>query len=343
MNRYSHLHKKVPFNDYPYYRPVWRKGVLILLAAAFIPPLLIGGAIAYYALTFSGASTLEMLRAQLVAHQRAVVVVAALFFVCAVILVATVLSTTGRLVALLESKGQSVRMLDKQLRRTSYLSASMELSLGFFEELKDILANIDVAAKCLAADCADPGSAENRDTIAQITREASRGHQLIQKFLRFVHADAPVVGDVDLNGLLDDLLAFLHKELERRGIRVVRDYRQPLPTVRSDRAKLRQVFQNLLLNAMAALEKGGQIELETRESGACVTATVRDDGPGIAAADQEKIFEPFFTTKPQGTGLGLPICRSILASLEGTLRVESSPGQGAAFTVDLPCRMRAQG
>jgi two-component system NtrC family sensor kinase len=343
MNRYTHLHKKIQPNDYPYYRPVWRKVVLILLAAAFIPPLLIGGAIAYYAMTSSGASTVAMLREQLVAHQRAAVVVAALFFVCAVILVATVLSTTGRLVALLESKGQSVRMLDKQLRRTSYLSASMELSLGFFEELKDILANIDVAAKCLAAGGADASSSENRETIAQLTREASRGHQLIQKFLRFVRVDAPVVDDVDLNGLLDDLLAFLHKELERRGIQVVRDYREPLPIVRSDRSKLRQVFQNLLLNAMAALEKGGRIELKTRESSARVTVTVGDDGPGIAATDQEKIFEPFFTTKPQGTGLGLSICRSILDPLEGTLRVESQPGQGAAFTVELPCRMRAQG
>ena len=186
MNRYAYLHKQRKPNDYPYYRPVWRKVVLILLAAAFVPPILIGGAIAYYALTFSGASTAAMLHAQLVAHQRAVVVVAALFFVCAVILVATVLSTTGRLIALLEAKGQSMRMLDKQLRRTSYLSASMELSLGFFEELKDILANIDAAAQCLAPRENDPMSPENRETVAQITREASRGHLLIQKFLRFV-------------------------------------------------------------------------------------------------------------------------------------------------------------
>ncbi len=343
MNRYAYLHKKSQPNDYPYYRPVWRKVVLILLAAAFIPPILIGGAIAYYALTSSGASTLSMLQAQLVAHQRAVVVLAALFFVCAVILVATVLSTTGRLVALLESKGQSVRLLDKQLRRTSYLSASMELSLGFFEELKDILANIDMAAKCLLGHDAGPTSADHGETVAQITREASRGHQLIQKFLRFVRVDAPVVGEVDLNALLDDLLAFLHKELERRGIHIVRDYQDPPAIVRSDKSKLRQVFQNLLLNAMAALEKGGRIELKTRETDSRVTVTVRDDGPGIAAAEQEKIFEPFYTTKSQGTGLGLSICRAILDPLEGTLRVDSQPGQGAAFTVELPCRMRAQG
>jgi signal transduction histidine kinase len=343
MNRYAYLHKKSKPNDYPYYRPVWRKVVLILLTAAFIPPILIGGAIAYYALTFSGASTLEMLHTQLMAHQRAVVVVVALFFVCGVILVATVLATTGRLVALLEAKGRSVRMLDKQLRRTSYLSASMELSLGFFEELKDILANIDAAAQCLAPRESDPMSSEGRETVAQITREASRGHLLIQKFLRFVRVDEPIVSDVDLNALLDDLLAFLHKELARRDLQVARDYQAPLAAVRSDKSKLRQVFQNLLLNAMAALEKGGRIELQTRCADDRVTVAIRDDGPGIAAVDQEKIFEPFYTTKPQGTGLGLPISRTILDSLEGTLRVDSQPGQGAAFIVELPCRMRAQG
>jgi two-component system NtrC family sensor kinase len=219
----------------------------------------------------------------------------------------------------------------------------MELALGFFEELKDILANIDTAAQCLAPQENDPMSSENRETVAQIDREASRGHLLIQKFLRFVRIDEPIVNDVDLNALLDDLLAFLHKELERRDIRVVRDYQAPLAAVRSDKSKLRQVFQNLLLNAVAALEKGGCIELRTRCADARVTVAIRDNGPGIAPADQEKIFEPFYTTKPQGTGLGLPISRTILDPLEGTLRVDSQAGQGAAFIVELPCRMRTQG
>ncbi len=343
MNRYAHLYRKGQPNDYPYYRPVWRKAVLILLTAAFVPPLLIGGAIAFYAMTAGGTPTLALLHTQLVAHQRAAVVVAALFFVCVVILTATVLSTTGRLVALLEAKGRSVRMLDKQLRRTSYLAASMELSLGFFEELKDILANIDMAAQCLAAQTGDPAPSEPCETVDQITREASRGHLLIQRFLHFVRNDEPIVSEVDLNALLGDLLAFLKKELERRSIRVVCDYQVPLDPVRSDRSKLRQVFQNLLLNAMAALEKGGCIELVTRCVDARVMVSIRDDGPGIAAADQEKIFEPFYTTKSQGTGLGLPICRTLLDPLEGTLRVDSQPGQGAAFIVELPCRMRVQG
>ncbi|MFZ1987041.1 MAG: HAMP domain-containing sensor histidine kinase [Desulfatitalea sp.] len=344
MTKYpSASFKKVQPNDYPYYRPVWLKAVLTLLAVVFIPMIVIVGVIAYYVFEKLEAHTLEALSAQVAAHHQAIVMVIVFFFVSAVIIVAAVLATTGRLIARLESKGQSLRLLDQQLRRTSYLSSSMELSLGFYEELKDILANIDVSAKWLAGhDMAGP-SPDSRETLAQITREASRGHLLIDKFLQFVRADEPIVSEVQLGALLDDLLAFLHKELERSSIQVIRDYGEPLAAVRSDQGKLRQVFQSLLLNAVAALNKGGQIHLAVHADAERLTVTIRDNGPGIAAGDQAKIFEPFFTTKPQGTGLGLPICRAILNQLEGTLRVDSQPGQGATFTVELPCRIGAQG
>jgi two-component system, NtrC family, sensor kinase len=343
MTKYAYAFKKVQPNDYPYYRPVWLKAVLALLAVVFIPMIVIASVISYYILEKLEAHTLEALSAQAAAHHQAIVMVIVFFFVSAVIIVATVLVTTGRLIARLEVKGQSLRLLDKQLRRTSYLSSSMELSLGFYEELKDILANIDISAKWLAGHGMAGPSPDSSETVAQITREASRGHLLIGKFLQFVRADEPIVSEVQLNTLLDDLLGFLHKALERCNIQVIRDYGEPLAAVRSDQGKLRQVFQGLLLNAVAALDKGGQIHLVTRADAEYLTVAIRDNGPGIAADDQAKIFEPFFTTKPQGTGLGLPICQAIINQLEGTLRVDSTPGQGATFTVVLPCRIGAQG
>jgi two-component system NtrC family sensor kinase len=343
MTKYFFAFKKIQPGDYPYYRPLWLKAVLTLLAVVFIPIIILIGVITFFLLEKLEAQSLDALRGLWVAHQQAIVMVIAFFFVSAVIIAATVLSTTGRLVGLLESKGQALRLLDKQLRRTSHLSSSMELALGFLEELKDILANIDMSAQWLANHDTHGGFKENRETVAQITQEASRGHRLVNKFLQFVRADEPIVSEMDLNALLDDLLSFLHQELKHRNIEVVRDYEQPLVVVRSDRGKLRQVFQNLLLNAMAALTQGGQIQLSTRVEAGRIRVAVRDNGPGIPGADHAKIFEPFYTTKPQATGLGLTICRAILDPLEGTLRVDSQPGQGATFTVELPGRMRAQG
>jgi two-component system, NtrC family, sensor kinase len=260
-----------------------------------------------------------------------------------IVVIGTVLWTTGKLISMLEAKGQSLRLLDKQLRRTSYLSSSMELSMGFFAEIKDLLANIDLSVQWLTRQGPGDDPSEKRETVALIAGEATRGHALVEKFMQFVRADDPVVTDVPVNELLDDLLSFLHKELVQRDIRIVHEYREPRLLIRSDRSKLRQIFQNLLLNAMAALDQGGQIRVVTRCNADRFYLDISDNGPGIAPADQARIFEPLFTTKTQGTGLGLTICVTILDQLGGKISVDSQPGQGATFTVELPCRISAQG
>lgn len=274
---------------------------------------------------------------------RARLAVIITFCVGAVLIAVTVLLTTGSLVGLLEAKGRNLRILDNQLRRTSYLSSSMELSMGFFEEVKDVLSNIDASVQWLEDHDRVKTAPDLKETLAQIALQTSRGHVLFDKFAQFVRSEDPVVADVRVNELLDDLMAFLNKELERRSIVVTREYQASLPPLRSDRAKLRQVFQNLILNAVAALEQGGQIRLITRTDDDHILVVVGDNGPGIAAADQTRIFEPLFTTKPQGTGLGLTICKTILDQLGGSISVDSLPGRGAAFTVKLPGRISVPG
>ena len=265
------------------------------------------------------------------------------FVVGAFLIAATILLTTGNLVRLLEAKGQDLRVLDKQLRRTSFLSSSMELSMGFFEKVKDILSNIDISVQWLSGHAPGDNEPESKETVNQIALEASRGHQLIDKFMMFVRYEDPIITDVQVHELLNDLLSFLEKELQRRHIDVARDYHKALTPLRSDWGKLRQVFQNLILNAMAALNQGGKIRLITKATEDGIMVIVNDNGPGIPAADHEKIFEPLFTTKPQGTGLGLPICRTILDQIGGTITLDTRPGQGASFTVKLPNRINALG
>jgi two-component system NtrC family sensor kinase len=262
------------------------------------------------------------------------------FILGSILIAATVLFTTGSLVRRLEAKGRRLGFLYSQLRRTSHQSASLELARGFFEEIKDIFANIDLSAKYLS-DLRPTGDIPDLKTpLAQIAGEASRGHGLIDRFSGFVRDEDPVVSDVQVNALLDDLAAFLHRELARRGIEVVRDYQEALPPVRSDRGKLRQVLQNLFLNAVAALENGGRLHLKTRSHGGHITVVVGDNGPGIPPGDLERIFEPLYTTHPRSAGLGLPICRTILHQLGGSISVGSGARGGSEFTVRLPDRMR---
>ncbi len=132
------------------------------------------------------------------------------------------------------------------------------------------------------------------------------------------------------------MVELVDKELRFNNIRLVRNYEDSLPAIRSDPAGLRQVFQNLILNAVAAIQTNGEISLTTRRQADNVVVAVADSGPGIAAEHLAKIFEPLFTTKPGGTGLGLPICADILKRLGGRIAVHNPPEGGACFVVSLP-------
>ncbi len=255
------------------------------------------------------------------------------------LIVSTVLLTTGNLVRLLEAKGRRLRVLDEQLRRSSYLSATLELSMGFFEEIKDILSNIDASVKWLTGRGPETGPSELTESVSQIAGEASRAHQLVEKFSIYIRDEDPIVTEVYMNDLLDDLLSFMQRMMAHRDIQIDRDFQKSLPALRSDRRKLRQVFQNLLLNAVSALKNGGTIYLTTRAEGNGVTVVISDNGPGIHDTDLARVFEPLYTTKPRGAGLGLSMCRTILDQLGGSISVMSRSGEGAAFTVTLPEKM----
>jgi signal transduction histidine kinase len=116
-----------------------------------------------------------------------------------------------------------------------------------------------------------------------------------------------------------------------------------LPPVYGDRGKLQQVLLNLLLNARDAIAEGGAIRVSVRQVAQSLELEVEDDGVGIGLEDQSKIFDPFFTTKGRGkgTGLGLSLSYNIVAEHGGEIQVESAPGRGATFRVNLPLRMPA--
>jgi two-component system NtrC family sensor kinase len=260
-------------------------------------------------------------------------------FVLAAILIAmTVLLTTNHLVSRLEFKRRSIRLLVRQLRRSNRLASAMELSYGFFFEIKDTLANIDTAAACIQDLVQKDHPAGIAESLAQIRSETARSRASIDKFMRFTRMTDPMIQELKVNEVLDDLMAFLDKELRLSNIGVIRNYADSIPGIRSDPFELRQVFQNLILNAIDAIQNNGEITLTTRRQGDEVVVTVADSGPGIPEEHLPKIFEPLFTTKPGGTGLGLAICADILERLGGRIRVHNSPGGGACFVVTLPIR-----
>jgi two-component system NtrC family sensor kinase len=262
------------------------------------------------------------------------------FILGAILIVLTVLLITNQLVSTLETKRRNIRFLDKQLRHTSYMASSMELSHGFFREINDTLANIDVAATWIKDLAREGNLDEIEKSLDQVKSEVSRSRKTINKFIRFISPGQPIVTEIHINEILDDLLEFLSSELHFKNINVKQDYQDHLPGIRSDQSKLRQVFQSIVLNAISAIGKDGEISLKTRADKNGVIVTVADNGPGIPEENIGKIFDPLFTTKPEGSGLGLAICLNILQRLGGSISVRSKAGKGASFVIQLPFQLK---
>ncbi|MBC7104883.1 MAG: two-component sensor histidine kinase, partial [Firmicutes bacterium] len=139
-----------------------------------------------------------------------------------------------------------------------------------------------------------------------------------------------------LNDLADEVLGATKPLLERRGILLVYDPDPHLPAVRGDREKLKQVFFNLVLNAVEAMGPGGRLTVRTFAEGGSSCALVADTGAGIPPEDLPHIFKPYYSRKAGGSGLGLAISEEVVRVHGGVIRVCSRPGGGTAFTVCLP-------
>jgi len=263
------------------------------------------------------------------------------FILGAILIVLSVMLTTNYLITRLERKQRDIRFLDRQLRHSSRLASSLQFAPGFIDEINDTLSNIDLVARWIEdLTERDLSKEENRkeirESLNQIKSEAARSRGITDKFLKATQSALPMVKDVHVHHILDDILELLDRELRFKKITVNRDYQQDCPVIRSDSSQLRQVFQNLILNAVTAVDKEGAIALKTAAEGNRVKVTVEDSGRGIPQKHMGRIFDPLFTTKPEGTGLGLSISADIVKKLGGRISVESEQGKGARFTVELP-------
>jgi two-component system NtrC family sensor kinase len=172
--------------------------------------------------------------------------------------------------------------------------------------------------------------------IKQSQNGAQRVKQIVLDLKDFSHIDEEKYTLSDINKILDSTINIVWNELKYKA-NLVRHY-GAIPSIRCNPGQLSQVFVNILVNAVQAIEKSGEIVITTCHDGHSVTISIRDTGCGIAKEDRKKIFEPFFTTKPvgKGTGLGLSIAYSIVKKHGGNIYAESDPAQGTTFYVEFP-------
>jgi len=231
----------------------------------------------------------------------------------------------------------------RELAHMSRVSAMGVLSASIAHELNQpltaILSNAQAGQRFLAAP--EPDLAEVREILKDIATEDVRAGNVIRG-LRAMMKNEPLRRErLDANQIIETVLLLLHAESALRNVVVQKRLAAELPIILGDQVQLQQVVLNLLMNALEAMDAlspgSGCIEVSTDAAEAgWVRIRVSDSGPGIPAEKLAGIFEPFVTTKSAGMGMGLSVCRSIVAASGGRIRANNDPGGGATFTVELP-------
>ncbi len=234
---------------------------------------------------------------------------------------------------------------EETLRQTGKLASAGQILAGVAHELNNLLTMILGGADLLRTMV---GSGPLREEAEEIAKAGERAARIVKNLLALTRRRPPERQYVSLNQIVREAIELLTYALRAENVEVTLDLAQDLPIVWADPHQLHQVVINIVSNAQQAMRQTSpprRLTLTTqfdRLEGR-VVLRVADSGPGIPPEIQARIFEPFFTTKPpgEGTGLGLSLCQSIIQGFGGTIRVESPPGEGAIFSVEIPVNVEA--
>jgi len=256
-----------------------------------------------------------------------------------------ILLRTRQVVGARMASEQHEAELSGQLVQAAKLASVGELAAGIAHEINNPLAVIAEEVGVLK-DSLDPELAGEDDEPLDIQDHLNAIHEAVfrcrditRKLLTFVRQTEVRIETQDLHRILDEVLdAMMGNELVISNVLVEKRYSESVGTIVTDRNQLVQVFVNLVKNAIDAMPGGGRLTVATTLRDGRVAVSVRDTGHGIAPEHLQRVFMPFFTTKDpgKGTGLGLSVSYTIIRNLGGDFYVESTPGRGSTFTVELP-------
>ncbi len=273
-----------------------------------------------------------------------------LFIFCAGVLAVylTAVVNVGGLIRRLKESDEKREQALLQMEHSQKLSSIGRLAAGVAHEINNPLAVINEKAGLLS-DFIElgeefPRRREFADNLKSISAAVERCRDITHRMLGFARRMDVKIEEIDLNAVLRETLLFFEKEARHRNVRIIQELADDLPKIHWDRGQLQQVFLNVLNNALAAVDNGGETRIasgirEGADGAQSVVMSFTDNGSGMDEETLKHIFEPFFTTKKeQGTGLGLSIIYGIVKRHGGEIEVESEPGKGTTVTVVLPVR-----
>jgi len=242
-----------------------------------------------------------------------------------------------------EQEREKFRQIEAGLAHTNRVSMMGEMAASLAHEVKQpIAAAVNSANSCIEWLAHEPPNLDRaRAAAVRIEKYGNRAAEIIDRIRAFYKKYPPQRELVDANRIIHEILTLLGGEATRSAVAMRTELAGELPLVMADRVQLQQVFMNLMLNAIEAMEDSGGELTVTSQLGpdGHLLFSVSDTGSGLPAGNVEQIFSAFFTTKPQGSGMGLAISRSIVESHDGRLWAISNNGRGSTFLFTLPTHM----
>jgi two-component system, NtrC family, sensor kinase len=225
----------------------------------------------------------------------------------------------------------------KQLVEYERMAAMGKMATTLSHELRNIFAEIQASLYNLrtkmAKDCP-----QFLDSLKGIDDSLNHANETLSNVLKFSYPKKMIFSEVDINYLMDNILAYanIQNSIKNSKVKVDKEFTPARPHVKADGLQLREAIMNLVVNAIQSMPEGGKLAIFTDADQASVRIKIADTGMGMTKEAQANLFTPFFTTKSRGLGLGLCITKTIIQEHSGTIQVFSEVGQGTTFVVSLP-------
>lgn len=238
-------------------------------------------------------------------------------------------------------KSRELELAQKEIIQAEKFATLGHIAAGLAHEIRNPLNSINLFAQILQT--APELDQENLNYVGKISQEVERIDNILLQMLAASKGEGKNRGAVDLVMVINNVLAAAKVQIDTQKVEVICRFEQGVPPIQADPLEVEQIFTNLISNALFEMPKGGTLVISLARQADQLVAKVSDSGQGIPQEHLTRLFDPFFTTKEKGTGFGLSVVLRIVRGIGGKINVESSPGEGATFIVELPLQQSSDG
>jgi signal transduction histidine kinase len=231
-------------------------------------------------------------------------------------------------------KSRELELAHKEIIQAEKLATLGHISAGMAHEIRNPLNSINLFAQILLS--APELDTENREYVKKITQEVERVDNILLQMLAASKGKNQESAPVDLAAIITKVLDDSKVQIDSQSIDVDCQLSSNVPKIKADQLEIEQIFTNLISNALFEMPEGGRLSIGLESNAENLQVRVSDTGQGIPAENIPRLFDPFFTTKDKGAGFGLSVVLRIVKGCGGKITVDSRPGEGATFLVELP-------